>query len=91
MYCSTCHQPSGEGTLGPYRSLKDSKRVRGSKEKLISVIWYVLQTGTEAKGEQQSITMRQHDYLTDNVTADTATHVWQKFGNNVSAISKGEV
>ncbi|SFB49776.1 c-type cytochrome, partial [Algoriphagus aquimarinus] len=90
-FCSTCHQPDGQGlSASGFPPLADTPWVTGNEERLIKIV---------LKGVMGPITVKGKDYpgqvpmtpfegmLDDSQVAAVLTFVRNSFGNQASAIS----
>jgi mono/diheme cytochrome c family protein len=90
-YCSTCHQPDGQGLPGLFPSLHESDWVAGDKGRLIRLALRGMQGPIVVNGNRFSNVMTPHDFLTDEQISAVLTFVRQSFGNDAEAVLADEV
>lgn len=88
--CATCHQASGEGAVGVYPPLVDSKWVTGSEERLIAILLHGLVGEIEVRGNIYNGNMPafgQHpSFRTDDDLGAVMSYIRNSWGNGASLI-----
>ena len=94
-YCSTCHQPSGEGlSASGFPPLAGTEWVLGSEERLIKLTLKGLYGPIEVLGREYGNMVPMTPFenlLSDEEVAAVLTFVRNSFGNEASAISPDKV
>src|SRR5699024_1873457 len=89
-YCSTCHQPDGEGLLASgFPPLAGTDWVLGNEERLIKLVLKGMQGPIEVLGEQYPGQVPMTPFggmLSDEEVAAVLTYVRNAFGNEASAV-----
>jgi len=90
-YCSSCHQPNGEGIPGMFPPLKDAQQFIAKKDQFIKILLKGLSGPMVVKGVKYDQHMPAFNFLTDTQLADVATFVRTSFGNKESGITAAEI
>ena len=89
-YCSTCHQPDGQGlTASGFPPLKETAWVLGSEERLIKVVLHGLHGPMEVLGKSYPGQVPMTPFgrmLNDEEIASVLTYVRNSFGNVASPV-----
>ena len=89
-YCSTCHQPDGQGlTASGFPPLKETAWVLGSEERLIKVVLHGLHGPMEVLGKSYPGQVPMTPFgrmLNDEEIASVLTYVRNSFGNAASPV-----
>lgn len=91
QYCTSCHQPNGEGVPGMYPTLVATEWVQGDKGRLIRLVLNGVQGQMEVKGETYNNIMTAQGFLEDEQIASLLTFVRTNLGNKADAVTADEV
>jgi len=94
-YCSTCHQPNGEGLIASgFPPLKGTPWVEGNEERLIKIVLKGLYGPMEVLGHSYLGQVPMTPFggmLNDEELASVLTYVRNAFGNKASAVRPEKV
>lgn len=90
-YCTTCHQPQGQGVPNAYPPLSESEWVQGDEGRLIRLVLHGVEGPMEVQDETYNQPMIAHGHLSDEEIAAVLTYIRQNFGNDAGAVTPDEV
>lgn len=90
QYCKVCHQVNGQGVSGIFPPLTPNQFVE-DKAKMIDIVVNGMKGEIEIDGETYNGLMVPHSQLTNQQIADVISYVRTNFGNDLEAVSPGEV
>ena len=89
--CAACHQPNGQGLAGAFPPLAQSDFLERDRKEVLEVALFGLSGRIMVNGVEYNNVMPSMGHLTDQQLADTLTYVFGSWGNDLAAVSVGEV
>ena len=90
-YCSTCHQPDGQGIPGAFPPVAGADWIEGDEGRLIRLVLNGMQGPITVRGKQYNNVMTPHGFLTDEQISAVLTFVRSSFGNDAPPVSAAAV